>query len=194
MEIKFTKAKIIKGWLCLKPDNIAMASEFVLKMKDNTRYTAQIKREKRSLSANAYAWVLIGKLAAKTGIDVTRVYQNLILDIGNNFDVLAIEDRAYEAFKAAWESAGLGYLVRKIGEHALRGYSEIAVYYGSSTYDSEQMSRLIDLLVQECQEQGIETLPPERLATLKDEWREQYEQAHEVAGDNEPDEGEGDGA
>lgn len=194
MEIKFTKAKMIKGWLCLKPYNIAMASEFVLKMKDNARYTAQIKREKRSLSANAYAWVLISKLAAKTGIPSTRVYQNLIMDIGNNFDVLAIEDKAYEMFRVSWESTGLGYQVRKIGDFSLRGYSEIMVFYGSSTYDGEQMSRLIDLLVQECQEQGIETLPPERLAILKDEWRDQYEQAHEVACDSEPDEGEGDEA
>lgn len=194
MEIRFTKAKIIKGWLCLKVDNIAAAVEFVQKIKENIRYIARIRREKRSLSANAYAWVLISKLAAKTGIPSTQVYQNLILEIGDNFDVLAIEDKAYKMFKVSWENNGLGYLVRRIGDFALRGYSEIAIYHGSSSYDSEQMSRLIDLIVQECQEQGIETLPPERLAILKDKWREQYEQAHEVAGDHEPDEGEGDEA
>ena len=44
------------------------------------------------------------------------------------------------------------------------------LYYGSSTYDSAQMSRLIDLVVQECQAQGIETKTPEELALLKEDW------------------------
>lgn len=42
--------------------------------------------------------------------------------------------------------------------------------HGSSTYDTAQMSRLIDLIVQDCREQGIETLPPDKLAGMMEEW------------------------
>ena len=37
---------------------------------------------------------------------------------------------------------------------------------GSSTYNTEEMSKLIDGLVSECKEQGIETLPPEELERM----------------------------
>lgn len=46
----------------------------------------------------------------------------------------------------------------------------IRAYYGSSTYNTKQMSRLIELIVQDCREQGIEPLPPEKLAGMMEEW------------------------
>ena len=52
----------------------------------------------------------------------------------------------------------------------IAGCVNVVLYYGSSTYDSAQMSRLIDLVVQECQAQGIETKTPEELALLKEDW------------------------
>ena len=55
---------------------------------------------------------------------------------------------------------------------ANRGYKRIVVYYGSSTYDTKQMSALIDSLVQEAQALGIETLPPAEIARLNSQWEE----------------------
>ena len=43
-------------------------------------------------------------------------------------------------------------------------------YYGSSEYDTAQMSRLIELIIAECREQGIETKTPAELAALMEEW------------------------
>ena len=31
-------------------------------------------------------------------------------------------------------------------------------------------NRLIDLIVQDCREQGIETMPPDKLAGMMEEW------------------------
>ena len=45
-------------------------------------------------------------------------------------------------------------------------------YYGSSTYDTRQMSQLIDNLVQDCKALDIETLTPEKLSLLMEEWNE----------------------
>ena len=58
-----------------------------------------------------------------------------------------------------------------LGPSKLPGYTNICAYYGSSTYDTVQMSRLIDLIVQECRQQDIETLTPLELARMKEEWR-----------------------
>lgn len=83
---------------------------------------------------------------------------------------------AVKQFTEHWKEKGLGWIVKPIGEHVLRGYVEVAAYYGSSTYDSKQVSQLIDLIVMECREQGIETLSPDRLEAMKVEWREAREQ------------------
>ena len=52
----------------------------------------------------------------------------------------------------------------------IKGCTNVILYYGSSTYDTAQMSRLINLIVDECKEAGIETVPPQRLQAMMDEW------------------------
>ena len=52
----------------------------------------------------------------------------------------------------------------------IEGCKNVTLYYGSSTYDTRQMSRLIDLVVQDCKEQGIETMTPFELDALKERW------------------------
>ena len=53
----------------------------------------------------------------------------------------------------------------------LPGCTNVILYYGSSSYDTEQMSSLIDLLVDDCKAQGIETATPDELARYKEEWK-----------------------
>lgn len=48
----------------------------------------------------------------------------------------------------------------------------MTLWYGSSTYDTEQMARLIDRVVEDCREAGIETMTPQQLAALKSQWGE----------------------
>lgn len=44
------------------------------------------------------------------------------------------------------------------------------VYYGSSVYTKDEMKRLLDGLVMEAKELGIETLSDRELSLLKDNW------------------------
>lgn len=127
-------------------------------------------RGKRSLDANAYAWVLMDKLSEKTGVDKETIYRETIKNIGGNTDTVCLREDAAERFVSMWREKGLGWFCETFTSR-LRGCTNVIVYYGSSTYDTRQMSRLIDLLVQECKEQSIETLPPERLAAMKEGWR-----------------------
>ena len=44
------------------------------------------------------------------------------------------------------------------------------VYLGSSNYNTQEMSLLIDGVVEECKELGIETLTPQELAAMMEAW------------------------
>lgn len=137
------------------------------------KVSIEIKRERRSVDANAYCWVLCQKLAEKLSDDGTlytkeQVYRYAIKQVTQPSHTL-VEDRAVEAYIRAWGKNGIGWVAETVGEAALRGYTMVAVYQGSSTYDSKQMSRLIDFLVDACREQGIETREPGYIdALLKD--------------------------
>lgn len=172
-EIRFDAAKIINQdgvWLCLRVKDTTLARQFVRACKGI--YTAVLKKyvNPRSRDANAYAWVLLGKLAAVTRIPKNEIYRNLITEIGDNFDILPIRNDAVEAFKERWGHGRIGWVVEEIGPSKLKGYTNVCAYYGSSVYDSRQMSRLIDLIVQECKEQDIETKTDRELSLLKEEW------------------------
>lgn len=181
MKHRFNAARVHLGqsglWLCLRVENRAAARRFVMERKDKP-YDAEftLHREKRSLDANAYFWVLCGKLAAALGVRKSEIYRELIREIGENFEILPIRKDAAGRFIAAWERNGEGWVCDRLGPSRLPGYENVKAYYGSSVYDTAQMGRLIDLTVQECREQGIETMTPEELARLKEAWHEPEKQ------------------
>lgn len=129
-------------------------------------------RKKRSLDANSYFWVLCGKLSQKTRQPKTDIYRQLIKEIGDNFEIVPIRNDAVNTWCENWQQKGIGWICDIVGDSKIDGYTNVCCYYGSSTYDSVQMSALIDLIVFECKEQGIETLPPEEISKLKALWGE----------------------
>lgn len=172
-DITFRIAKMETGQLIIDipPDQRGAVMRFLRSMKDRL-YDLNIKehREKRSLDANAYAWVLIGKLADAMRITPRDVYRQAIVNIGGNYEVLPVRDDAVQKFKETWEEQGLGWPCYDMGKSRIEGYRNLRCYYGSSTYDTRQMSQLIDNLVQDCKALGIETLTPDKLALLTEEW------------------------
>lgn len=125
--------------------------------------------QKRSLSANAYAWALMNQLSEKLNKPVLEIYRETIRDIGGSSAIISIRANAAKAFKTGWESKGEGWQVHKLDEMTTPqgAYYNLQCWYGSSVFDSVQMHRLIDLIVQECQQQGIPTMTPEEIAKLK---------------------------
>lgn len=138
---------------------------------DGKEVDVEIKphRKKRSLSANAYCWVLADKIAAATNQPKIDVYRETIRNIGGVSDVVCVQDRALAAIRSGWEAHGLGWITDTLPSK-LEGCTNVVLYYGSSTYDVAQMSRLIDLLVQEAKDLGIETMTPAELERLRKEW------------------------
>lgn len=143
-------------------------------MSSGKKISIDIKREKRSVDANAYMWVLLDKLANKLSNDGVvytseTLYKHAIHMTGRP-TYLPIRRDAVEAFKRQWRMDRVGRIAEVMGESKIPGYVVVAAYQGSSEYDSKEMSRLIDFIVEECKEQGIETQSPEYIKRLLTEW------------------------
>lgn len=157
----------------VRPEKQDLGKAMALVRKHKNRlYDLEVKehRQKRSLDANAYAWVLIHKLAAAMGLKPLEVYRSAIRDVGDNFTPVCVRAQDVERFIKSWESNGLGWPVEDLGMSQVPGCRNLLAYHGSSTYDTRQMSRLIDNLVQDCKALDIETMTPDKLALLKEAW------------------------
>lgn len=171
MTHEFDRAEVRRddggNWLCLHIKNAPMARHECRQMKKGT-YQAEIKRktEKRSRKANAYFWTLCGKLAAALNIPKTDVYRSYVTEIGENYRCVpyANEDQRQFIWQL-WEAQGLGWVVED------GGHDTLYCYYGSSTYDTRQMGRLIDLVVQDCKDQDIETAPTGDILRWVADWK-----------------------
>lgn len=172
--IAFRDIKLEGGWLMVKPEreDLGKAMAMVRKHRDKV-YSLEIRerKKKRSLDANAYAWVLIHKLATAMHISPEEVYLQQIPNVGNNYTIMCVMEKDVERFRQTWSRQGLGWPVKDLGVSQVKGCRNLMAYHGSSTYDTAQMGRLIDLLVQDCKALDIETLTPDKLALLKEEWK-----------------------
>ena len=177
-EVMFDTAQIWQtpqgDWLALKVDknHLQVARRFVDSMTEGKQFVAMLKqyRQKRSLDANAMCWSIIGKISEKVGVPPEEVYRHAIRDVGGNYEVMPVRNDALERWRAIWESNGIGWICEEIGASKLEGYTNVRNFYGSSAYDKAQMSRLIDLIVQEAKQLGVETLSESEKALLLEEW------------------------
>ena len=127
-------------------------------------------RKKRSLDANAYFWVLVDKLAQVTGYKKIDIYRNAIREIGGVSVVVCVKSEAVEHLCKSWSYGHIGRQTEIMSSKA-RGCKNVVLYYGSSEYDTKQMSMLIDSIVQDCKAVGIETMTPDELERLKVSWK-----------------------
>lgn len=126
-------------------------------------------KQKRSLDCNAYCWVLISKLAEKLNVPRTDIYRQAIKEIGGNSDTVCVQDKAVQSLCDGWERNGIGWQTDTFPSK-IDGCTNVILYYGSSTYDRAQMSRLVDFVLQECRQQGIETKSKEEIDSLLGQW------------------------
>ena len=127
--------------------------------------TVKKYRKPRSKDANAYAWVIIDKIAEALSITKVEVYRRAIRDIGGVSEIVCVRDAAIQRLRDGWEHNGIGWQTETMPSK-IEGCTNVILYYGSSTYDTKQMSTLIDHLVTDAKALGIETMSPEELASL----------------------------
>ena len=124
-------------------------------------------RNKRSLDANAYCWVILQKIAEVLHQDKWNVYLEMLGKYGV-FTHIIVKPNVVDKVKEEWRT------VKELGEVSVNGVTGIQLqcYFGSSTYNTKEMSVLIDGIVYEAKELGIETLPPDELERMKVEWNQ----------------------
>lgn len=133
---------------------------------DRLRIKAVKYKEKRSLDANAYAWVLMTKIADVVSTSKEEVYEDMLQRYGYIYE----DDEGYITVTVK-KSVDMS----KIDGHwkFIKDNGKFASYMmikGSSEYDTSEMSRFIDRIVEEAKELGIETLTPAELERMKNEW------------------------
>jgi len=120
----------------------------------DVKLTAEKWHEKRSLSANALMWCVCDELAQALKITKIEVYRKAIRDVGV-YEPLPIRDDAVDAFCRNWEQGGDGWVADRTDKSKTPGYTLVFAYFGSSTYDTKQFSRLVDWLIDEAEQIGI---------------------------------------
>lgn len=120
-------------------------------------------KEKRSLNANAYAWSLIGKIVDAMRMKKDEVYLEMLRNYGQSEVVSVRAEINVDGFFKYWE---------EIGRSSLNGkeFIHYRIFKGSSEYNTQEMAILIDGIVQEAENLGIETLPPEQIKSLEESW------------------------
>ena len=139
-------------------------------LKDDIDLTIQVKeyRQKRSLSQNAYMWVLLDEIGKVINRSKEDVYKELVKDYGV-FEILPLKDEAVNRFNQNWSKNGLGWFTEIMGKSKLKGYTNLIAYYGSSTYNTKEMARLLDAVLFECEELGINTMTMDEIMLLSND-------------------------
>lgn len=172
MTLTFTEARIQNDggvWFCLKVNEPAQARRFVLEMEKKV-YQLVIKlcRKKRSNDANALYWEMCGQLARATNDTTDNIYLRHIRDIAN-YDTLCMLTEAVPDFERRWKSNHKGRII-ETRESKIPGCTTVLAYYGSSDFDTREMSRLIDNCLQDCETAGVEVMSEREISLLKDGW------------------------
>lgn len=166
------EARVIDGkpTISLQVDSDAGITELL--DKDLLSIKIEKYKAKRSLNANAYMWVLIGKIAEKTGEPRSEIYRQAIMEKGVMKPLVVRDEIAQSVTNMLTDTKPSG-----TGDFALtgaskKGWTEIYFYIGSSKYNTEEMARLIDYIVEECHPLGIDTMTPDELERLKSQWNQ----------------------
>lgn len=167
IDYKTHKAKIS---LLLDTKQLDIVEE--LKSEDKLNIELKKYRKHRSLDANAYFWKLLTELCELAEIDTIEEYKRRIKELGI-FRQFKIEKYNIKTFEKMWTAQGIAWFC-EIADTTYIGDTEFKIinaYYGSSSFNSKQMSRLIDGVVQDCKAYGIETKPQEEINSLLRSWK-----------------------
>ena len=136
-------------------------------MRDKDKLSIEVKpfRQHRSLNANAYAWLIIGKIADVLRAGKDEIYFRLLKRYGQSELISVLSHVPIGNYVKYYEEAG---------ESKLNGkdFTHYRVYKGSSEFDSREMSIFIDGVVSEAKELGIQTETPNQIAEMKARWGE----------------------
>ena len=128
--------------------------EKIDQLDDNKQYELKEYYPKRSNNQNALMWELISRIQDYIKKPRDEIYRDYIRDIGV-MEIVPVKIEAIAKFQKAWDNTGIGYF-SEVTSSKLHGYKNLRLYFGSSSYDTKEMAKLIDLIIQDCENLGIQ--------------------------------------
>ena len=189
--IRFRDIKLEGGCIIIRPEREDLGKAMsVIRNRKNKLYQLEIKehRKKRSLDANQKLWALINEMSTILKLTPEEIYQGYIPDVGNNYRIFPVKPEDINQVAEEWCHGHIGRMVEDMGPCRIwdmRMYHNLKCYKGSSEYDTATFSRLLDLVMQDCRQLGIETMSEREQSLLMEEWEKTYEDRHESTGNSE---------
>ena len=127
--------------------------------------TIEQHRKRRSRNANALLWEILGQMASVLHTDKDSLYLEMLARYGIYTHVV-VKPNVVDRVKAEWRT------VRELGEVTINGQTGIQLqcYFGSSTYNSKEFSVLLDGVIGEAKEIGLDVADPNEVKNLLEEW------------------------
>lgn len=157
-------------------------ADILNKVDPNKQYAIELKevRKRRSLSANAYCWVLCNEiskvLSREAYVSKEEIYQKAVRDAGM-FNYILVKTADVQEIMRKWSRNGLGWQAVEAGQ--LGDNTTLLLYCGSSAYNSAEMSRLIDCLVDEARRLGIPVIESDEIRSLIEDMEHEENQTQE---------------
>ena len=147
--------------------------EVIEELKNENKLNIEIKkyRKLRSLDANSYFWKILTELCDLAEINTVEEYKRRVKELGI-FRQFKIMIDQVSTFKKIWEDKGIAWFCEILDTEYIGDieFKIINAYYGSSSFNSKQMSRLIDGVVQDCKIYGIETKSKNEIKSMLENW------------------------
>lgn len=124
------------------------------------QYELREYHKRKTLSQNAYAWVLINEIANKINKSKEQVYLQMLKDYGQRTEILLKADVKVKTYFKYYEA------INKIKKDDIE-FIEYYLYKGSSQFDSKEMSIFIDGIVEEAKQLGIQTMTPNEIRKME---------------------------
>lgn len=146
------------------------AKEIADSMERGKDYSIKIseKGKGRSLNANSYLWAILSQCADVLGTTKEELYIDYVRKCGPYRDFSLSEDTV-NTFCIAWSKMGTGWPTERVdfdGDNVI-----VRAYYGSSTYNTRQMARLLDMVIEDAKEIGVDVMTEKERSLLLDKWK-----------------------
>lgn len=127
-----------------------------------------VKREKRSLTANSALWAMLQDMAVVLKTGVEELYIEMLRKYGF-FEDVAVLPQAESKLRAIFR------VVIDTGEFAYGPKGKLRVYRcwrGTSTYDSKEFAHLLDMVIEDAKQIGVDFISESEKQLLLDDWQE----------------------
>lgn len=175
--IRFKEARMESGWLMIKPEreDMGLAMAFIRKFKAGKMYSfvPKLFRKKRSLDANQKLWAIIHEMSAILRLTPEEIYQGYIPDVGDNYVWWPVRPEEIPERAEDWCRGHIGRMCEDYGpcrRRGMEGLHNLKCYRGSSEYDTATFSRLLELVIRDARQMGIDTMDDRERSLLMEEW------------------------